>query len=802
MTMQTREPRSYCERFRPDYVSGLSDGQVAQRTRQGLVNAPDDIKTKKVGRIVRDNLLTPFNIVNFILAALVLAVGSYKNLLFMGVIVCNILIGTFQEIRAKKTIDSLSLITAPKVRAVRGGTVREIPVGELVLDDVARFSAGNQIPTDCVILEGICEADESLLTGESDPVAKKPGDSLLSGSFLVSGACHARVEHIGGENYAAKIAASAKYMKKPVSEILRWTNRVIKAIGFAILPVGVALYYKQTVVSGRAVGPAVVSTVAALIGMIPEGLVLLTSVVLAVGIIRLSRRKALVQELFSIETLAHVDTLCLDKTGTITEGSMQVDSLVPLIDDVDKSKTENALAALAGALNDGTPTMKAIGEAFPPSGRWRCTQQVPFSSARKWSGAAFEGEGAFVLGAGEFILKDRFDEIRAQAEKYARRGQRVLLLACAKEIGAEGLDPAGVTPLVLVLLSDRIRANAKKTLEYFSAQGVELKVISGDNPETVASIARKAGLKDADRFVDAASLKSYDDIRAAAEQYTVFGRVTPRQKLELVKALKEKKHTVAMTGDGVNDVPALKESDCSIAMASGSDAARTVSQVVLLDSDFASMPHIVNEGRRCINNLQRSASLFMVKAIFSAIIAVMFIFLKCNYPFQPIQFTLINAVTIGIPSFFLALEPNRERLRGRFGVNVMQRSLPGALTMALNIGLLAAVSLSFGFTDRQISTLAVLVTGYTGLLILFKVCMPFGVWHAILFSAMAAGFVLALIFYPSLFEVVPVTLPMLLVLVLMVLLSSSLLLVTYRVVDNFSAGNRRPAERRPDRSVR
>lgn len=798
MMRNTSNPQSYCERFEPDYVSGLSDQQVAQRIRQGLVNGTDEVRTKTLGQIVRGNLLTPFNILNFILAALILAVGSYKNLLFMGVIVCNILIGTFQEIRAKKTVDSLSLITAPKARTVRAGTLREVPVSELVLDDVVRFSAGNQVPADCIVLEGQCEADESLLTGESDAVPKNPGDSLLSGSFLVSGSCHAKVEHIGGQNYASRITASARYVKKPVSEILRWTNRVIKAIGFVILPVGAALYYKQTAVSGQPVGRAVVSTVAALIGMIPEGLVLLTSVVLAVGIIRLSRRKALVQELFSIETLAHVDILCLDKTGTLTEGSMQLDSLVPLADDVDKQKTEAVLAALADALNDGTPTMKAIGEAFPPAQRRHCVRQVPFSSARKWSGAEFEGEGAYVIGAGEFILRDRFGEIREQTEKYARRGQRVLLLARAKEISADGLDPNGITPLVLVLLSDKIRANARKTLEYFAAQGVELKVISGDDPATVASIAKKAGLKDADRYVDATALKNGDDIRAAAERYAVFGRVTPQQKLELVRALKEKKHTVAMTGDGVNDVPALKESDCSIAMASGSDAARTVSQVVLLDSDFASMPHIVNEGRRCINNLQRSASLFMVKAIFSVIIAVMFIFLRCSYPFQPIQFTLINAVTIGIPSFFLALEPNRELLRGKFGVNVMQRSLPGALTMALNIGLLAAVSLFFGFSDRQISTLAVIVTGYTGLLVLFRVCMPFGTWHTILFSLMAAGFVLALVFFPDLFEVAPVTLPMLLVLVLMLMLAASLLLVTYRLVDRFSA-EEKPARRRARR---
>lgn len=774
--------QSYCERFEPDYVSGLSEQQVSQRVREGLQNGSEPIRTKTVSQIVRGNLITPFNILNTFLAALILAVGSYKNLLFMGVIVCNTLIGILQEIKAKKTIDHLSIMTSPKARVIRSGTEKSVPVSGLVLDDVILLSSGSQIPADCTILEGQCEADESLLTGESDPIPKGCGDSLLSGGFLTSGKCRARVEHVGENNYSAKITASAKYVKKPNSEIMTWTNRIIKFVGFAIIPIGALLFYKQFVVSGNTLKTAVVSTVAALIGMIPEGLVLLTSVVLAVGVIRLSQHRALVQELYSIETLARVDTLCLDKTGTITEGKMQVDGLVPL-GSRNGEGAEDTLAALAGALDDGTPTMNAVRDRFPAPPDWKCSKKIPFSSARKWSGAEFEGKGCYVLGAGEFILKDRFEEIRPQAEQYAQRGQRVLLLAAAGDLPADGLDPASVTPIALVLLSDRIRKNAQKTLEYFSDQGVNIKVISGDSPATVSNIAQKAGLKGAERYIDASRLENDSDIREAAEKYTVFGRVTPKQKLQLVKALKEKKHTVAMTGDGVNDVPALKESDCSIAMASGSDAARTVSQVVLLDSDFAAMPRVVWEGRRSINNLQRSASLFLVKAMFSAIIAVLFIFLSCSYPFQPIQFTLINAVTIGIPSFFLALEPNRERLHGKFIVNVLEKSLPGALTMAANIGVLAEISMFFSFSNKELSTLAVLITGYTGLLVLFKVCYPFNAPHTVLFTLMIVLFILALILFPWLFEIVPITLPMLFILIPLMLMATCLMPVLFHLVE-------------------
>jgi ATPase, P-type (transporting), HAD superfamily, subfamily IC len=764
-------------------ISGLSEEEVEARRRQGLVNGTEEIKTKTVGQIIHGNLITPFNILNAILAGLILMVGSYKNLLFMGVIFSNILIGTIQEIKAKKTIDRLKLIAAPKAHVLRGGVRQDLPVSELVLDDMMVLSSGNQVCADCVVADGECEVNEALITGEADLIVKKSGDHLLSGSFIGSGSCLAQVEHIGAENYAAKITQSAKYLKKPNSEIMTWINKIIKYTGFSIIPIGLMLFYKQIYISGQPFNRAVVSTVAALIGMIPEGLVLLTSVVLAVSVLRLAHHKALVQDLYSIETLARVDTLCLDKTGTITEGTMQVDAVVPLCD-ISRQEVEEAIAAVMKAVNDDNPTSNALKalDRKPPA--WKCTNTVAFSSARKWSGASFQEAGSFLVGAGEFVLKDGFEQIRPEVEKYSSRGQRVLLLAHSKHpLDGSGVLPADISPLALILLSDRIRRNAKKTLEYFSSQGVDLKVISGDNAVTVANIAKKAGLRKADSYIDATTLKTYEELKEASARYAVFGRVTPQQKLDLIKALKERGRTVAMTGDGVNDVLALKESDCSIAMASGSDASKTVSQVVLLDSDFASMPRIVNEGRRSINNLQRSASLFLVKAIFSAIIAVLFIFCSCDYPFQPIQFTLINAVTIGYPSFILALEPNRERIRGRFIVNVIKKALPGALTMALNIVLLVLLSGFLNFTQEQISTLAVIITGYTGLMTLFKVCMPFNLKHAALFSVMTSAFIIALVFFQALFAVVDLTLPMVLVLVPMFLVATSLMTAILHMIE-------------------
>lgn len=739
-------------------LQGLTDAQVQQRCEQGLVNSNSDIKTKSIKKIVLQNLITPFNILNFILAILILFVGSYKNLMFMGVIICNIFIGAIQEIRAKKTIDKLSLIAEPKAHVIRNSVKQEIAINEIVIDDITFVGAGNQVCSDAIVIEGECEVNESLLTGESEPVTKQPGDHLLSGSFIISGSCHARVEHVGKDNYAAQITNNAKYMKKPNSEVMCWTNRIIKYIGFTLIPVGLALFCKQIFISVQPFDQAIVGTVAALIGMIPEGLILLTSVVFAVSILRLSQHKTLVQELYCIETLARVDVLCLDKTGTITEGTMEVTEILPL-NETSNGQIDQALGALIHSLEDSNPTFNAIKDRFEPMENLTCHYTVPFSSARKWSGASYEIHGSYILGAAEFILEDS-SAYTQTIEKYAAQGQRVLLLAYSKHTMHDKELPNDIKPMALILISDKIRAEAPDTLAYFAEQGVNIKIISGDNAVTVANIAKKAGLKHADQYVDATTLQTHEEIKEAALKYSVFGRVTPQQKLDLVKALKENGHTVAMTGDGVNDVLALKESDCSIALASGSDAARTVSQLVLLDSNFASMPKILKEGRRSINNLQRSSSLFLTKTIFSTIIAVMFIFLHFDYPFQPIQLTLISALTIGAPSLILALEPNKERIKGKYIVNVVRKAIPGALTMAFNIIILMIICTFVKFNSTEISTLAVAVTGFTGLLVLLKVCLPFNWIRGGLFFAMLGAFIFSMLVFQKIFSLATFTLPM------------------------------------------
>ncbi len=785
MAEQTRR------RYHPNPEQGLTAQQVAERVRQGLHNGDSGIKSKTEGQIIRENVFTFFNLLNFALAAAVILVGSPRSALFMGVILSNIVIGSFQGIRAKHTIDKLSLISSPKANVIREGRGQAVPVEEVVLDDVLALTAGNQICADGQVVQGECEVNESLITGESDPVLKQVGDRLLSGSFVVSGQCHAQVEHVGAENYANKIAGDAKYIKKRNSEIMDSIDVIVKIIGFAILPIGALLFWKQYFVLGDTFQGSVVSTCAAMVGMIPEGLVLLISLAFAVSVIKLSRHKTLVQDMYCIETLARVDTLCLDKTGTITEGTMQVDGFVPFESHTEEEMTE-ALTALVNNLQDDNPTFMALRDHLPGESLWRASEAVPFSSARKWSGAFFPGRGAYVMGAGEFILGGAFSAIRDQVESYSQQGQRVLLLARTEEAFAEKALTGKPQCLGLVLISDKIRREAPRTLRYFADQGVDLKVISGDNAVTVANIARKAGLENAGRYVDATTLETEEDIRRAVHEYAVFGRVTPQQKLAFVKALREDGHTVAMTGDGVNDVLALKEADCSIAMASGSDAARTVSNLVLLDSNFASMPLVVQEGRRSINNLQRSSSLFLQKTIFSALIGVLFIFINYTYPFEPIQQTLISSLTIGVPSFILALEPNKDRLRGRFIFNVIKMCIPAALTMTANIVVLCTLSGPLGLAPEEMSTLAVILTSLTGFIMLFKVCTPFNSLRGFLFGGLLTVFLTALLFLQDFFSLVPLTLPMLVALQPMLLFAIVLMLALLHFIDHVIANSQSP----------
>ena len=781
-------------RFYPDPAQGLMPQQVEQRMAQGLHNGDSGVKSKTEGQIIWENVFTFFNLLNFALALAVILVGSPRSALFMGVIISNIVIGSFQGIRAKHTIDKLSLISSPKANVIRAGQTYQIPVEDVVLDDILLFSAGNQICADATVSTGECEVNESLLTGESDPVLKSPGDPLLSGSFIVSGSCAAQVERVGAESYANKIAGDASYMKKRNSEIMNSIDFIVKIIGFAILPIGGLLFWKQYFVLGNTIKESVVSTAAAMVGMIPEGLVLLISLAFAVSVIKLSARKTLCQDMYCVETLARVDTLCLDKTGTITEGCMQVDELKPF-EGYSPQDMRQGLLGLVHSLTDSNPTFMALKDWLAGDERpegWRAGATVPFSSARKWSGAYFPGKGTYVMGAGEFILGAAFQPYKAQAESYSQRGQRVLLLA-RSELMFDGKElPGELRPMGLVLISDKIRKEAPDTLRYFADQGVDLKVISGDNAVTVSNIARKAGLENADRYVDATTLRSEEDIQRAVREYSVFGRVTPQQKLSFVKALKAQGHTVAMTGDGVNDVLALKEADCSIAMASGSDAARTVSNLVLLDSNFASMPVVVQEGRRSINNLQRSSSLFLVKTIFSALIGVLFIFINYPYPFEPIQQTLISTLTIGIPSFILALEPNNDRLKGKFINNVIRMCIPAALTMTANIVVLCALAAPLALTTVEASTMAVITTAMTGFIMLFKVSAPFNTLRGALFFLLLSAFILAFIFFGWFFSLCDLTLPMLVALCPLLLFAIVFMLAMLHLVDHVIANSLSP----------
>ena len=769
-----------------DLKTGLTADEVQERIRQGLSNADEGIKTKTEKQIILENTFTFFNILNFVLAFFVLLVGSFKNLLFLGVIFSNAAIGSFQGIRAKRTIDKLSLISAPKVSVLRDGALQSIAVHEIVLDDVMHLANGQQICADAVVRQGEVEVNESLITGESDPVVKRAGDTLLSGSFIVSGSCLAQAEHVGRESYANRIANDAKYIKHAHSEIMHALNFIVKTIGFMLIPIGLLLFGKQFFILHDSIQDAVVSSVAAMIGMIPEGLILLTSVVFAVSVLRLSKYKTLVQDMYCTESLARVDVLCMDKTGKIKEGTMQVDEIIPLEGYTERDMAQ-VLTALVGALSDDNPTYNAVKEHFSGETLWTPTEAVAFSSARKWSGATFGSHGTYVMGAGEFILRDRFDALRARTEEFAARGERVLLLAHAESGFLENKTlPEDIRPVGLITISDKIRAEAPQTLRYFAEQGVTLKVISGDNAVTVSNIAQKAGLSGAESYCDASTLHTEDEVNAAIEQYTVFGRVTPQQKLQFVKALKANGHTVAMTGDGVNDVLALKEADCSIAMASGSDAARTVSNLVLLDSNFASMPQVVKEGRRSINNLQRSASLFLQKTIYSVILGVLFIFLAASYPFEPIHLTFISTLTIGAPSFVLALEPNSDRISGNFLTNVLKKSFPSALTMVLGVLFLCLFQQSLGLSSAQVSTLSVIVAFTVGFMLMFKLCVPFNALRGALFGTMMAAFVLGYIFFMDMFSLVPMNVPMLLVLVPLLLVLIVFMIISNHFMENIA----------------
>lgn len=742
------------KRFQPS-LDGLTEEQVSIREKQGLVNYDTAVPTKSIRQIVLSNIFTLFNLLNFVLALLVFSVGSYKNLLFMGVVVCNTVISIIQEINAKKTIDKLSIISMSKIKVIRNGELKEIGVNDIVLDDVLELSLGNQVVTDVTVLEGACEVDESFITGESQTISKKKGDFILSGSFIVSGKVRAKVEHIGLENYTARISSEARYFKKVNSILMKSLNQIIKAVSILILPIGILLFVRQLGIGGNDYAGAVVNTVAAILGMIPEGLVLLTSTVLAVSVVRLSKYNVLVQNLYCIETLSRVDTLCLDKTGTITEGKMEVYATIPY-HNFKMEEINQALALLTHYLEDHNATMEALRNKYKKDVQEEVKEIFPFSSEKKYSGISLRGKGAYFIGAPEYLLKEKYKFFEEELQEYMQEN-RVLLLVHCKE---NKLDTSNIELMALILLRDKIRKEAVATLKYFKDQDVTIKVISGDHVKTVSNIAKRAGIKDYQKCVDMSRIMTPEELKKVASTYTIFGRVSPIQKKELILAMKEAGHTVAMTGDGVNDVLALKEADCSIAMASGMDAARNVAELVLLDSNFDSMPKVVAEGRRTINNIERSATLFLTKTMYATTLAIVFIFLNREYPFVPIQLTLTSVCTIGIPSFFLAIQPNKNRIGGNFIKNVLSKAFPSAMTIVINIIMIMMISSVFHFTSEQTSTLCVAMNAFVGFRLLYQLCLPFNLFKRILFGSMILLLVLQAIFLRSFYSLTVLNIPM------------------------------------------
>ena len=747
-------------------ITGLTDEEVRQRVEEGFTNRTDISTDKTTKEIVISNVFTYFNLIFLVITILLIMVGSFRNLTFLPIIIGNTVIGIVQEIRAKKTLEKMSLLNAPHADVIRNGSVKQISTEELVKDDVILLTAGKQICADAVVISGNIQVNESLLTGEADEVEKTEGSTLMSGSFVVSGECYARLEKVGNESYISKLSLEAKSMGgKEQSEMIRSINLIVKWVGIVIIPIGLILFWQSHFVNGESITKSVTSTVAAIIGMIPEGLYLLTTVALALSTMKLARKKVLLHDMKSIETLARVDVLCVDKTGTITEPDMKLKEIFLCknsgADGTQTALTLDELKSLildyANASVDNNATMLAL-KAYAADALTNNTSalhrtavsQQAFSSSLKYGSVTFSG-GTYLLGAPEFIMHEDFARIEEEIIPYADKGDRVLLFARYDGENVENGIDGSVTPLGFVALANPIRENAVKTFEYFKSQGVAIKVISGDNPRTVSRIAIQAGIESAESFVDAATLDTEDKIADAVNKYTVFGRVTPKQKKQLVKALQAKGHTVAMTGDGVNDILAMKDADCSVAMASGSEAAAQAAQVVLLDSDFAHMPDVVYEGRRVVNNIQRSASLFLVKNIFSLLLSLFSVILMVTYPLEPAQVSLISMFTIGVPGFLLALEQNKDRIKGHFITNVMLKALPGGLTDVIAVGALVVCGEVFCISDASIGTIATLVLSVVGFMILFKISEPLnGMKYAVIIGNIA-GLVFSGFFLKKLF---------------------------------------------------
>ena len=730
---------------------GLTQAEVEERIADGQVNAIQDSSNRSVKDIVMGNTLTFFNFINIVLLALVLSVRSYKNMLFIFIIIANTLIGIFQEIKAKITLDKLKILTVSHVDVIRDGVKKSITVSELVKDDVILLKSGGQIPADGVILDGEVDVNESLLTGESDSIHKTCGSKVLSGSFVTSGKAMCLLTEVGHDCYMEKLSSEAKQFKRYKTELQRNLDTILKFISIIIVPLGIILFAKQYWISGSTYEQAALDTVAAVLGMIPEGLVLLTSVALALGAVRLARRSTLVRELFCIETLARVDTLCLDKTGTITEGHLCVQGEESVKEDVD---LEQLMGRMVSALGDENETFQALRQHYKRNQSTNTKLVLPFSSERKFSGVVFEGEGTYLMGAYQFIFLQADPAVLEKIAEYASQGLRVLTVAHSPNEMTDYTLAEDFEIVGFVFMTDVVRKNAPDILGYFEEQGVDLKVISGDDPVTVAAIAARAGLKDADKYIDATTIHTDEEMEDAILKYSVFGRVTPKQKQQMVRLLKQNGRTVAMTGDGVNDVLALKDADVSIAMASGSEAAKNTANLVLLNSDFASLPHIVNEGRRVINNIKAAASMFLIKTGFSVLTALLTIIVGQNYPFQPIQLSVINGCAVAIPTMLLQLEPSFQKVNKHFFREVLRMSMPAAITITAMITIINNIGHSIGTPREMLSTVCVLATGWVYLITLRQVYSPMTGYRKFVIYLMQTAYLVAMVIGQRIMELV------------------------------------------------
>ena len=756
-------------------ILGLTEAEVLERKEKGQINVVEEKTVKSNWEIIAGNVFTLFNLYNFLIAIALMSVGAYSNLAFILIIILNISIGSFQEIHAKNMVAKLSVLTVSKVDVIRDGKEKSISVDEVVLDDITILNMGNQISSDSVVIDGKIEVNESLLTGESDTIVKMPGDKLFSGSYVVSGKCYAKVEKVGKDNLAAEITLKSKKHKKVNSELLNSMRKVTRLTSFIIIPVGALLFVQAFFFRDQVIKSSVVTTAAALLGMLPKGLVLLISISLATGVIKLAKKKVLVQDLYSVETLAHVDTLCLDKTGTITEGKMKVSNVQIFNDKIIPISIEQALSAFVNEIGDNNGTFQALKEHFNGNDNFEVDYKNQFSSERKWSSISFKGIGSIVVGAPERLIAKSTFEMKENMIEAQKQGKRVLLVGFSKEVVEDTLPEIEI--IAAIELSDPLRKNAKEMLGFFKGEGVTVKIISGDNPLTVSSIAKQAGLEEYESYIDLSTIKNDDEIIDLVDKYSIFARVSPNQKSLLVQALQAKGHTVAMTGDGVNDVIALRQADCSITLPEASDVAKQVSQIVLLNSDFSVLKDVLMEGRRVVNNITNVATIFFIKTLYSVMLSILNIITCTAFPFMPIQITLVDLAIEGYTSFFISFEPNGKQIKEKFLKSVLKNSFPYSVVIILNIICLYFLAPAVGIAEAKMTTLMYYMIGFTSILAVVRVCRPFNKMRVFLCTTTAIGFFVATILFRNLLHLSKLGIQELTVFLIMAILSTILILI-------------------------